>query len=192
MPKTIVKAVVLGDIGVGKSTLFNKLHLIKENLPLDTAVVNSTIGVSFVPISLSSEVKLWTWEISGEDWCKQFIQKYTEDADIIFIIYDITSEDSFTAAMQLLAWSNINYKQLLVIIGNKTDKQLMRRVCYDRAQQVADHFDGFFYEISAKTTKIRSLEVILKEACNSALKLKQDTQFTDIADDTVCNLCVIL
>lgn len=73
---------------------------------------------------------------------------------IAFVLYDITSSESFEDARNWIK----SYKEyckislyLLVLIGTKLDKELFRKVQREDAKQLARAEGALFFEVSAKT-----------------------------------------
>ena len=89
------KVVLLGDAGVGKSSIvqqyvFNKYA--NENLP--------TIGASFMSkhVTLMDEqdtILLQIWDTAGQERYKALTPMYYRDAHAAICVYDITNAESF-------------------------------------------------------------------------------------------------
>lgn len=123
MSTQIVKAIMLGDAGVGKTTI---LSVYCENLfTLDYA---STIGVDFrvKDLVVSGErYRLQIWDTAGQERFRSITQSYYRGAQIVFLVVDLTrSETIRSVARWLIDIERIipdkaGYK--LIVVGNKID-----------------------------------------------------------------------
>ena len=91
------------------------------------------------------------WDSAGLERYRALIPSYVRGASIIFIIYDISSKDSFN---NLGTWINfikqVNTDNSLVILcGNKIDSE--RRVTTEEGRIIANKENLLFFEVSAKT-----------------------------------------
>jgi Ras-related protein Rab-6A len=115
------KIIFLGDQGVGKSSILNRFAQDKFEQNYQ-----ATIGLDFhsknVTINNTS-VRLLLYDTAGQEKFKSLIPMYIRDANIIIVVYDITSKDSFTHTGH---WLN-EVKDLkrddaiFCLVGNKLD-----------------------------------------------------------------------
>ena len=90
------------------------------------------------------------WDSAGLERYRALIPSYVRGASIIFIIYDISSKDSFN---NLNTWINFikqvnTDNSMIVLCGNKTD--LERKVTTKEGQILANKEKMLFFEVSAK------------------------------------------
>ena len=90
------------------------------------------------------------WDSAGLERYRALIPSYVRGASIIFIIYDISSEESFN---NLNTWINFikqvnTDNSMIVLCGNKTD--LERKVTTKEGQILANKEKMLFFEVSAK------------------------------------------
>ena len=90
------------------------------------------------------------WDSAGLERYRALIPSYVRGASIIFIIYDISSKESFN---NLNTWINFikqvnTDNSMIVLCGNKTD--LERRVTTQEGQILANKEQMLFFEVSAK------------------------------------------
>ena len=120
-----IKVLLLGDIGVGKTTLCQKLNtgdFIYEH--------RSTIGVDFLtylhkcntPLG-NYNYKLQFWDTTGQDKFYSLISCYFRRSNIILIMFDLSNNDSYK---NILKWYSCisNYmidNMTIILIGNKND-----------------------------------------------------------------------
>ena len=90
------------------------------------------------------------WDSAGLERYRALIPSYVRGASIIFIIYDISSKESFD---NLGTWINFikqvnTDNSMVVLCGNKTD--LERRITTHEGNDLANKEQMLFFEVSAK------------------------------------------
>ena len=90
------------------------------------------------------------WDSAGLERYRALIPSYVRGASIIFIIYDISSKETFN---NLNAWINFikqvnTDNSMIVLCGNKTD--LQRKVTTQEGKMLANKEQMMFFEVSAK------------------------------------------
>ena len=145
------KLIFLGDQSVGKSSILNRFLN-------DTFVeeYQATIGLDFQSKNVqidNQDIHLLLYDTAGQEKFRSLIPMYTRDANIILLVYDITSKESFNNLSQWLKdLTNININEvILCIVGNKIDLNEKREVEFDEGKKFAEEHDFIFNEISAKT-----------------------------------------
>jgi len=117
----LLKIVMIGDSGVGKSCLLKRFTTNEFN---DSYI--STIGVDFEIQTLfidNKTVKLQIWDTAGQERFHNITTSYYRGAHCIMLVYDVTNPDSFR---NLTRWMGQikNYASKgtqLLIVGNKAD-----------------------------------------------------------------------
>jgi small GTP-binding protein len=98
-----VKVVLLGNSGVGKSSLalrFTADAFADEHDP--------TLGAAFMTKTMNfndRKVKFNIWDTAGQERYRSMARMYYQDAQAAILVYDLTSKESFT---ELKNW----YKEL--------------------------------------------------------------------------------
>ena len=90
------------------------------------------------------------WDSAGLERYRALIPSYVRGASIIFIIYDVSSKDTFN---NLNTWINFikqvnTDNSMMVLCGNKID--LERRVTTEEGKNLANKEQMLFFEVSAK------------------------------------------
>jgi Ras-related protein Rab-5C len=156
-PPKKFKVVLLGESGVGKSSLV--LRLVKDEW---LSSQHSTVGASFfrhsVPVNGQS-VNFDIWDTAGQERYKSLASMYYRGAAAALVVYDITNMDSFERArywiQQLIANSP---ETIVVLVGNKVDREADRMVPKDEAKRLAGESGLTPYEASAKEgTKVAEI-----------------------------------
>ncbi len=118
--ETVLKIMVAGDGGVGKTALL--LKFVKGSFVADTTM---TIGVQFHFKVIKVDGKDYTlqlWDLGGQDRFRFILPKYTLGARGALILYDMTRMASLNS---LEEWVNIcrTYSKTLPILlcGTKAD-----------------------------------------------------------------------
>ena len=160
------KLIFLGDQSVGKSCILNRFMY-----DTFTEDYQATIGLDFqnkkdCQID-NQDIHLLLYDTAGQEKFRALIPMYTRDANIILLVYDVTSKDSF---LHLSDWlrdlTNVEKEEVIfAVVGNKTDLDDRREVNSNEGENYAKEHDFIFKEVSAKTGDgINELfDVILKE-----------------------------
>ncbi|MHA1299999.1 MAG: Rab family GTPase [Candidatus Helarchaeota archaeon] len=151
-PDFRVKIVVIGDAGVGKTTMLLRY--------VDDAFQESylpTIGVNIsnkdVEVN-NKKIRLNIYDIAGQDKFELTRRIFYEGLEGVLIVFDLTNQDSF---LHLENWfddvsSAIAPKKIKgLLIGNKLDLAEKRKISKLDADLIATKFGLNYIEISAKT-----------------------------------------
>lgn len=146
----IFKLVIIGDSGVGKSSLTRRYI---ENTYSDS--FHPTIGVEFGTKKMKINnkfIKLQIWDTAGQEKYKSITSAYYRGTRAVFIIYDITEKSSFDNVDNWISSvkSCTDKDVLVVMIGNKSDLSHLRKVSLSDAKSKAENNDILYYETSAK------------------------------------------
>jgi Ras-related protein Rab-6A len=122
------KIIFLGDQGVGKSSILNRFAQDKFEQNYQ-----ATIGLDFHSKNVAingCNVRLLLYDTAGQEKFKSLIPMYIRDANIIIVVYDITSKESF---LHTTHWVNEvrDLKRddaIFCLVGNKTDLNEKRYV----------------------------------------------------------------
>ena len=152
------KIIIVGDPAVGKTTIITRYLRDLDNLEMvGETPYKPTVGASFSQVVKKidgKEINFNIWDTAGGDQFDSLAPMYFRDAIGAFIVYDITSNDTF---------ENIEAKWLgkvkehasqeckIFILGNKVDKEAERQVSSEKLQEYASGKEFGCYEISAIT-----------------------------------------
>lgn len=145
-----IKLVLLGSSNTGKTSIL--LRYVNSIYDQD---LQATIGAAFfskqVVINNTTYI-LDIWDTAGQERYESLIPMYYRGAQVIFIVYDITSLISFNKAIEWITHvkEKINTNPIIILIGNKSDLKQYRQVQYLDAGYYADNNKILFYETSAK------------------------------------------
>lgn len=148
----LIKVLLIGDSGVGKSCL-----LLRFSDDSFTTSFITTIGIDFKirTIELDGKrIKLQIWDTAGQERFRTITTAYYRGAMGILLVYDVTDESSFNNIRNWIrnieqhASDNVNK----ILVGNKADMDESKRaVPTSRGQSLADEYGIKFLETSAKT-----------------------------------------
>ena len=147
----LLKYVIIGDSGVGKSNIL--LQYINEKFSDD---FKATVGVEFGAknIEINSRIyRIQIWDTAGQENFRSIARAYYKNSICACIVYDITNRNSFNSVQ---SWIDDCTKQapksiLLLLIGNKNDLNDKREVQYEEGAEFAKKRNMIFLETSAKT-----------------------------------------
>lgn len=147
------RLIIVGDSTVGKSSL---LRYFCDGKFCDDS--DPTVGVDFysriIEIRPGYRVKLQIWDTAGQERFRSITRSYYRNCVGALLLYDITNNDSFEHAAD---WLNEASKQIepnsavFMLVGTKKDKEHLREVPHEEAQQFADFHNLLFMETSSKT-----------------------------------------
>jgi Ras-related protein Rab-1A len=151
----LCKAIMIGDSGVGKSSLMRRFCDDKY----DEGFL-STIGVDFSIKTMSvgddsKTLKLQIWDCAGQERFRSIVNSYYRGSHIVICVYDITDRDSLMGSMKKWLEDVNRYASeniVKVLVGNKCDLESRRAIQREEGRLFAET-NGFycFYETSAKT-----------------------------------------
>ena len=164
--KKNVKIILLGDAGVGKSSIILRYNedSFKEN-------IDSTFDSNFIEKKVTIKghnINLELWDTAGQEQYRSVTKIFVKNSKIILLVYDITSKKSFDS---LNYWHDFINKELgsnviLGLIGNKTDlifeDNYKEEVSSLEAKEYANKIGAAFSLFSAKESSIELKELIDK------------------------------
>ncbi|CUG88765.1 rab GTP-binding protein, putative [Bodo saltans] len=154
------KVVLLGESGVGKSSLV--LRLVKDEW---IESQHSTVGASFFRYACHLEegttVNYDIWDTAGQERYKSLASMYYRSAAAALVVYDITSADSFERAKYWVRELTTNSPETIItLVGNKCDLEHQRKVSFDDAKRYSQEMGLLHCESSAKEgTRVQTIFV---------------------------------
>ena len=147
------KLIFLGDAMVGKSCILNRF--INDTFTED---YQATIGLDFQTKNVqidNQNIHLLLYETSGQEKFRSLIPMYTRDSNIILLVYDVTSIDSFSHLSNWLeSLTNVNKEEVIfAVVGNKTDLNDRRVVNSEDGENYAKVNGFIFAEVKKRRRK---------------------------------------
>ncbi|XP_061344192.1 ras-related protein Rab7 isoform X3 [Gastrolobium bilobum] len=160
--RTLLKVIVLGDSGVGKTSLMNQ-YVYKKFSPQYKA----TIGADFVTKEIQLDDKLVTlqiWDTAGQERFHSLGAAFYRGADCCVLVYDVNIHKTFDTLNNwhddflkqvCLCTTDVNDREAFpfVLLGNKVDVAggKSRRVTEKKAREWCDSRGNIpYFETSAK------------------------------------------
>ncbi|POY74554.1 hypothetical protein BMF94_2315 [Rhodotorula taiwanensis] len=171
----LLKFIIIGDSGVGKSCLL--YHFLNDRIRDPSP---HTIGVEFastlmrlpsiapsstsypagsggqasgIQIPASKTLKVQCWDSAGQERFRSVSRQYYRGACGAVVVFDITSRRSFEALASWLSDARTLASSDLevVVVGNKLDQEEDRQVPYLEASRWAQEHNATYVETSSKT-----------------------------------------
>ncbi|CAL1544740.1 unnamed protein product [Lymnaea stagnalis] len=151
-PYKILKLCVLGDLGVGKTSLSTRF--VTDQFVSRYKPSYQACHFHKYLHTPDNSVYLQIWDTSGTERFRSVSPHLLRDAHGALLVYDITNMNTFTSLQQywtqwILAHVPENFR--LILVGNKLDKEALRQIDTRRAKKFATENAMLFYETSAKT-----------------------------------------
>ena len=146
------KIIFTGDSGVGKTSIINSI--MGQNF--DPSFFEASIGVDFCSKIFKykkKKFKLQIWDSAGQEKYKSLIPNYIRGSSLVFIVYDITSRKTFDSLQLWIDFVNNIENSNIVILGNKIDNEINRKVSKEEAETFCKEKNYKFFEVSAKSGK---------------------------------------
>ena len=152
---TVLKVVLLGESGVGKTCIINKFttgFFDRETISnLSAQFISKTMELK----EISKTIKFDIWDTAGQEKYRSLAKIFYKDAKVICLCYDITNKKSFTELRDY--WYEQNVKDnaqenpIFAVVGNKVDLYEMSQVKDEEGRQFAKDINGIFQLTSAKS-----------------------------------------
>jgi len=185
--KVLLKVIILGDSGVGKTSLMNQ-YVSKKF----TDQYKATIGADFLTKEVMIDDKLVTmqiWDTAGQERFQSLGVAFYRGADACVLVYDVCNMKSF---QQLDSWREEFLIQAMprdpenfpfIVLGNKVDKPEAERLVSNNKAEAwcraktkgIDHF-----ETSAKSNL--NVEQAFQKIATMALEQESEEYIIDPVD----------
>ena len=163
------RVIILGNISVGKTCIWNKFIFNKYSKDYKCSV-GVEMKVKNLNISQSSIAELKIWDTCGDEKYRSITRQYYKDADGIILVYDITKKSSFDSLESWLEEIKNNSPEYaeVILVGNKSDLTEKRVVQIEEAEEYAQHKKLNFIEVSAKTG--RNITLLFEKLTNKLIQ----------------------
>eukprot|EP01017_Pseudomicrothorax_dubius_P031716 TRINITY_DN4073_c0_g2_i2.p1 TRINITY_DN4073_c0_g2~~TRINITY_DN4073_c0_g2_i2.p1 ORF type:complete len:199 (-),score=32.42 TRINITY_DN4073_c0_g2_i2:126-722(-) len=147
------KVVLLGDSGVGKSSIV--LRFVANEFQISNEPTLGSAFTSKLYDHKGSMMRYQIWDTAGQEKYHALATMYFRDADVAIVAYDITNSYSFEVLRKWLdeikekAPDNI----ILAIVGNKNDLSNQEQITTKEAADLANSHKAIFIKTSAKESK---------------------------------------
>ena len=148
---TVCKVVLLGETGVGKTSIISRY--VHNNF---SEVLMSTTGASFatkkLEIDSEHKIKFQIWDTAGQERFRSLAKIFYQNASVAVLVYDITRRDTFDKIKNF--WikeikENAPSDIILALAGNKSDNYENEVVNLSEGKKLAKEIDAIFQSTSA-------------------------------------------
>ena len=148
-----IKVILLGNSGVGKTSLINtcipnNYDREQENIP--------TLSSYYIQKKIVLEDKIYIlnlWDTAGQEAYLGITKLFFKGSEIIIFVYDICAKNSFKDLDEWIQMTEeiIENKHICAIIGNKNDLYLEAQIKEEEGKKFAKSKQFMFKLLSAKT-----------------------------------------
>ena len=157
--KGTLSFILIGDMAVGKTCFLTRYF--KNTF---SEVFLSTIGIDkeINHLKVGNDIyKMTLWDTAGQDRFRSLPKKYYQNADGVFLLFDVNKRDTFENVTKWMKDvkdnSTRNIKSEtgkeggipIYLIGNKIDKP-DREICREEAEKQAQSLGMKYFEVSCK------------------------------------------
>jgi len=150
--KLLFKVVIVGDGGIGKSTMVQRL--ITGLFISQKITIGTDLATLDIEIDDSTIVKLQIWDFAGERRFRIFLPNYARGAVGCLLCYDITRRTSFESLPEWYGIVNDSTSNpVFILVGEKLDLADVRRsVDIEQAEEYREKYKiSHFFETSSKS-----------------------------------------
>ena len=147
-----VKVVLLGESGVGKTSIISQFTSNKFNPRCATSVSAQFISKTIEFPEYQKTIKFDIWDTVGQEKYRSLAKIFYKDAKIIIFVYDITTEFSFKALKDFWYKETINNadnEPILALVANKIDLYQEQIIKNEVGRAFADEINAIFQTTSA-------------------------------------------
>ena len=147
-----IKVVLLGESGVGKTSIISQFTTNKFNPRCPTSVSAQFISKTVDFPELGQSIKFDIWDTIGQEKYRSLAKIFYKDAKVIILVYDITTEYSFNGLKEF--WynetkDNTDSTPIYAVVANKVDLYVEQTVSNNDGQEFADEIGAIFQTTSA-------------------------------------------
>lgn len=152
LEKVIYKILVVGDVGVGKTSLIRKYTTNTFNLNY-----KATIGADFHIKKIDENLHLQLWDIAGQERFQNMTRTYYKEGRAAIIIYDVGRNTTLNMTDKWLEDINqkIKYHDKnipVILVGSKLDLKHSGTLSPDNMDEyIKEKGYRAWYEVSSKT-----------------------------------------
>lgn len=170
-----LKLVLVGDSGVGKSSL-----VARYNTGVMPESISPTVGAGYLSKIYSyqeTEIELRIWDTAGQETYQSLTPIYFKNSAIALVVFDISRKSSF---LNVPKWIE-QFKEyaesntLVVLVANKVDLESGREVSVAEYTEFATQNNLILTEVSAKTG--HNVNYLIENAVSTYIQSDNDFQY---------------
>ncbi len=146
-----LKVVILGEVGVGKSSIINQFisKSFSENLRSN---ISGQYCQKLYNLENGKTLQFDIWDTAGQEKYRSLVKMFYKDAIAAILVYDITRQETFDELK--IFWSKEITQEcpniILVEVANKADLIEEEKVDQNEAKKLAEELNAIFCISSAK------------------------------------------
>ena len=147
-----VKVLLLGESGVGKTSIISQFTTNKFNPRCATSVSAQFISKTIEFPNYGKSIKFDIWDTVGQEKYRSLAKIFYKDAKVIIFVYDIVTDYSFSALKDFWYKETINNADndpIFAIVANKIDLYQDQKVSNNDGKAFADEINAIFQTTSA-------------------------------------------
>jgi small GTP-binding protein len=184
----VLRAVVIGDARVGKTSVIKKYLKKYEFDPHE----ETTIGAMYDTLKIDRDgqaAELQIWDTAGQEQYRSLVSTYVRNAHAAALLFDVTSTESFESLSNWIETfrSTAGRDRPILIFGNKTDLP-HRTVQWGTAADFASNHNCQYFETSALTGEgiEMAFESLIDTLISVALNERASASTTDQQSSPCC------
>lgn len=188
MEKILIKGIVIGDTGVGKSWMLEKLNH-KDLISIKTT---PTIGVDFFTVENcinNKKYKFNIWDTSGDEKFASIVNSYFTNISVCFICFSLKDKTGLNKLDKFVKKAEYycNEDAIIALIGTRSDEQNISETFLEETLNKYK-YKYPFYRVSSDYDSISKpifeiIENIHKEILENKVKCGIIRGIKDIPDD---------
>ena len=148
------KVVLLGESGVGKTSIIAQFTSGKFDPDCVTSLSAQFISKTVEFQNLGKAIKFDIWDTAGQEKYRALAKIFYKDAQVIFLVYDITDAKSFNELKSYwhgVVKANGDSDAIIAIVANKNDLYDHAQVQNEEGEEFARSIGAIFQSTSAKS-----------------------------------------
>ena len=149
-----VKVVLIGESGVGKTSIINQFTSGKFDPDCVTSLSAQFISKTVEFNNLQKAIKFDIWDTAGQEKYRALAKIFYKDARVICLCYDITDGKSFEEIKSYwyeMVKSNADPEVMYAVVANKSDLYDIAAIKNEEGEQFAKSIGALFQSTSAKS-----------------------------------------
>ena len=179
-----LKVILLGESGVGKTNLINRV-MGEEFNEGEISTTNSSFSLKKLKLG-QTEYSVKLWDTIGQEKFRHLTKLFYSDSKIVIFVYDISIKESFDALKDYWV-KDINDKLgegiIKGVVGNKIDKVIEEQVTPEEGEEYAKSIGARFLATSAKTEGPQKFEELLTQLLGDYLTKIGKNETQEVKDE---------
>ena len=141
------KILLLGDTGVGKTSLVNRWTGKRRT-------ADPTVGIEVTShmIQIQNNIhRVRLSDTSGKDCYRTLLDTYIGSTNVVVVVYDVTNRDTFESAILWVKHVSSALDKAIYLVGNKVDRESKRVVYPAVVRYNVSSLNVMVHECSAAT-----------------------------------------